>query len=412
MPHPSLRRKATAHLDAGVFSIVKAILPTIAIGMALSLCARGAEVPLPLDAVVLARWIAEQQYLKPDLPSYGGLKIHPAVAVTSADGTNYCRVSPYFANLGVLGLLRARTPNGADVAELWVRWYYAHLDAQSAPEGVPYEHFYQADGGGETTCVKPGDHSVCHFNDATDSAAATFFSVLWAAHQAGVASAKLNTPERKKLTEALAGVLLKLQQSDGLCWAKSDYRAKYLEDNCEVFAGLCDLANLERDVLNDLPRSTFYRQAAERVQRGILKELYDPQTKLYAVAKFEDNSRPVTNLDKWYPDTQAQLWPHLFGAVTPADPRTQAVMAAVNAHWNGHTKPNWSANPEQINNGSIEAGAAYAALLAGETQRVQTYVLAVKRLKFQNSSGLSGFEWPFSIIDAGWLLQTLVQLPD
>ena len=62
--------------------------------------------------------------------------------------------------------------------------------------------------------------------------------------------------------------------------------------------------------------------------------------------------------------------------------------------------------------GSIEAGAAYAASLAGETQRVRTYVLAVKRLKFPNSSGLSEFEWPFSIADAGWLLQTLVQLPD
>ncbi len=242
----SFRRIATAHLVAGTFSILKAILPTISIGIALVLGARGAELPLPLDAVVLARWIADQQYLKPDLPSYGGLKTHPGVAVTSADGTDYCRVSPYFANLGVLGLLRAKIPNGAHVAELWVRWYYAHLDAQSAPEGVPYEHFYQADGGGETTCVKPGDHSVCHYNDATDSAVATFFSVLWAAHQAGVASAKLNTPERKTLTEALAGVLLKLQQSDGLCWAKSDYRAKYLEDNCEVFAGLCDLANLER----------------------------------------------------------------------------------------------------------------------------------------------------------------------
>ena len=89
----------------------------------------------------------------------------------------------------------------------------------------------------------------------------------------------------------------------------------------------------------------------------------------------------------------------------PADPKSKAVLSAVNARWSGGTKPDWAATPGQINNGWVEAGDAYAALLAGDTQRVRTYVEAVKRLKFPQSAESSGFEWPFNIADAGWLLQ-------
>lgn len=390
---------------------MKRILPQLPICLALSICAALAEPPRSSDADLLADWIRAQQFGNPELPSYGGLKFHPEVAARSADGKQYHRVSPYFANLGVLGLLRAKAPGCVEVAEHWIRWYLAHLDSQSAPDGVPYEHFYLADGGGETTCVKPNDHVLCHYNDATDSAAATFLSVLWAAHEAGIAKTVLNTAEGKKQVETLAEVLLALQQADGLCWAKSDFRVKYLEDNCEVFAGMRDLANLEQEVFNDAERSTSYRKAAGRVQRGIVQELYDHKVKLYVVAKFEDNNRPAADLDKWYPDTQAQSWPHLFGVVSPSDPKTQAMLSAVNGRWNGQTKPDWAANPDQINSGWIEAGDAYAALLTGDTIRVRKYIEAVKRLKFPKA-GASGFAGPFSVTEAGWLLQIVTQLPD
>lgn len=391
---------------------MKSTLPPILICFALSIGAAFAEPPRPPDAAVLEHWISAQQFRNPESPSFGGLKIHPGVAFTSTDGRQYFRVSPYSANLAVLGMLRTKAPGCVQLAGHWIDWYFAHLHSQSAPDGVPDEHFYLADGGGETTCVKPGDRLLCHFNDATDSAAATFFSVLWAAHEAGLARTALHTAGRKKLVETLGEVLFRLQQPDGLCWAKADYRAEYLEDNCEVFAGLRDLANLDRDVFDDAERSAFYRQAANRVRQGILTELYDPKTKLYLVAKFENGSRAAADLDKWFPDTQAQSWPHLFGVVSPADPKTMAAMAAVNAHWNGATKPDWAANPGGINNGAIEAGDACAALLTGDTRRVRTYLQAVKRLKFPKSADAPGFEWPFTVAEAGWLLQIVTQMPD
>ena len=187
--------------------------------------------------------------------AFGGLRIHHTVAAKGADGTPYFRVSPYNSNLAVSGLLRTGTAEMLQIAQCWIRWYFNHLTPQSAPDGVPLEHFYTVDGKSETTCVKPGDARLCHFNDATDSAAATFFCVLEAARQAGLANS-IFIENRTKI-EALATTLLQLQQADGLFWAKMDYRAKYLEDNCEVFAGLRDLAALQRAVFQDEEEALF-----------------------------------------------------------------------------------------------------------------------------------------------------------
>lgn len=363
--------------------------------------------PLLPDASLLAHWIVGQQYHHADLRSYGAIRTEGGVAATGTNGLQYYSVSPYSANLTVIGLLQSKAPDSIRVAGRWINWYFSHLNIQSAPDGVPDNHFYLRNGLGETTCVKPGDSALCDYNDATDSAAATFFSVLWAAHQAGIPATTLNTTVRKHQVERLADVLLKLQQPDGLCWAKSNYRVKYLEDNSEVFAGLSALADLEQNVFDDPQRATFYRNAANRVQRGILKELYDPQAHLFRIAKFENNTCPPANLDTWYPDTQAQLWPLLFGVITPDSSQAQAVTSAVDNHWNGKIKTDWPANPERVNQGWIEAGHAYAALLMGETNRVQTYVKAVKHNKFQTPGKTPQFTWPFSVDDAGWLLRIL-----
>jgi hypothetical protein len=359
------------------------------------------------DTLMLAHWIADRQFQNPALPSYGAIVAAEDPAVIGADGRQYYNVSPYSANLAVIGLLQSRAPNALNVAKSWIAWYFGHLSRQSAPDGVPYNHFYQANGDGETTCVKPSETFLCHYNDATDSAAATFFLLLWAAHEAGMPASDLNTPQRKEHVEKLAHLVLKLQQPDGLCWSKADYRVKYLEDNSEVFGGLCALATLERDIFDDSQRSALYQYAAERVRAGILAELYDPKTRLFFAAKFENNGRAAPNLNTWYPDTQAQLWPMLFGVIGPNDPRAQAADAAVNNHWNGRNRPDWARDPQHVNQGWVEAGHAYAALLAGETNRVQIYCEAVKRYKFKSDRGRPQFAGPFSDDDASWLLRIL-----
>lgn len=367
--------------------------------------AANADATLSPDAAALARWIANRQFQNPAMPGYGAIESADGPAAIGSDRAPYFNVSPYSANLAVIGLLQSGAPNGLNVAERWIDWYFAHLNSQSAPDGVPYNHFYRADGGGETNCVKPGDPALCHYNDATDSAATTFFLALWTAHQAHVPDSVFNTPQRRQQVEKLATLVLSLQQSDGLCWAKRDYRVKYLEDNSEVFGGLSALANLERDVFDDAPRSAVYHDAAERVRHGILADLYDPKSRLFFIAKFENDGRPPTNLDTWYPDTQAQLWPVLWGVVKPNDPRAQGAARAINDDWNGLRRPDWSRDPQHVNQRWVEAGHAYAALLMGETNRAEAYLHAVKSYKFKSLAGKSQSLGPFSVDDAGWLLR-------
>ena len=125
-----------------------------------------ANATLSPDAAMLARWIGDRQFQNPSLPSYGAIANADGPAAIGTDGESYYNVSPYSANLAVIGLLQSRAPNCISVAERWIAWYFAHLNKQSATDGVPYNHFYQADGGGETTCVKAGDSALCHYNDA------------------------------------------------------------------------------------------------------------------------------------------------------------------------------------------------------------------------------------------------------
>jgi hypothetical protein len=126
---------------------------------------------------------------------------------------------------------------------------------------------------------------------------------------------------------------------------------------------------------------------------------------LFRVAKFENGKCPTPNLDTWYPNTQAQLWPVLFGVMSPTDPRAQAAASAISDHWNGRNRPDWANDPEHVNNGWVEAGHAYAALLMGETNRVRSYCEAVKRDKLKSTGSNSIFAGTFDVDDAGWLLQ-------
>ena len=363
------------------------------------------------DVALFARWVAALQYTDPAQTAYGAVKIHPTAAAVAADGRQYYRVSPYVSNLGVLGLLRSHASGSVTTAERWITWYLRHLTPESAPDGVPFEHFYLADGTGETVCVKPGDPHLCRYNDATDSAAATFFLVLQAYLEAGGRSSFLNTAEKKAQVEHLAEVLLALQDSDGLFWAKRDYRVKYLEDNSEVYAGLVALSHLEETAFKNGERAKAYAAAAERVRRAIQTEMYDPAVQAYRVAKFENKTYTRTDLNVWFPDMQAQLWPLLFGVISPSAPRSQAALHALNEHWNGQNRPNWASTPEKVDQGHIHADIAYAALLAGDIKQVEIYRRAARRFVFPHPPDSAGFAWPFSVGEAGWLLTLLHHFP-
>jgi hypothetical protein len=354
---------------------------------------------------IVAHWLSGLQYRNAGSPSDGAILVNPGVAAYDASGTPYYRVSPYLANLGVFGALGSPAPDRLLLAKGWVRWFLGHL----SPQGVPYECYYRKDGSGETAC-DPAHPAQCDVNDATDSAAATFFLALEAFYRADSSSGKKDFFEAagdETRIETVADALLSLQDSDGLTWAKADYRAKYLMDNCEAYAGLKALARLERSAYRDSERAKRHDEAAERIRREILEKFWDPASEMYRPSL--DRAFQATDLRQWYPDMEAQLWPHLFGLVPADDSKTRAVLAALDETWNGTNQPDWAAAPEKINGGWFSVGAGYAALLAGDRIRAEAYLRSVKRLKFPTSAKEPGFDWPLDAGDAGWLLLFLTK---
>jgi hypothetical protein len=362
------------------------------------------------DIQTVADWIISLQYTNPDLPSYGAIKIHHDPGFLGSDGKYYFRVVPYNSNLGVLGFLRAPVEDKLEVAEKWLDWYLSHLNMNSTPPGIVYDHWYLADGTGETTSPPGCDNSDpgkpnCDWDDASDSYAATFLSAAWAYYEEGGSVDFLNAPDNKEKFETIAEVILSLQDENGLTWAKEDYRVKFLMDNSEVYQGLSSMTKLEAVVFSDWKAAQRYKHAANSVRRGIHRFLFNRETKLYRVAEFEDGTFEEANLDIWYPGTVAIAWPHLFGVTKGYSPIAQFQMAALNDSWDGSPNPDWVTNIVDPA-GFLWPSIGYAALLAGDWDRAQAHANFVKSLKFPTEEDPIGFSWPFAADDGGWLLRT------
>jgi len=355
----------------------------------------------PADTKVVVQWLAGLQFANPAQRSFGAIRVHHTTAAVGVDGRGYFRVSPYIGNLATLGLLRSHRPESLSIAERWIDWWFAHLNSGSAPDGVPFEHFYLQDGSGETVCVMPGDPHLCRYNDATDSAAATFFTLLLEYQRSGGRIRPEQLDRRTRQIGALFKTLLALQNLDGLFWAKTTFHAKYLEDNCEVYSGLIALAQLSNTVFRDPERAAEAEATAKRLRTAIDAALFDFKQGRFLVAKFEDNAVKPPDLNTWYPDVQSQFWPILWGVSTPSDANSRAAISLLANIWNGKQHPDWAAQPEKVNGGWISADVAYAVALAGDRKRLPEYLKVVKRLKIARRDR---FAWPFSAADAGWLL--------
>lgn len=364
------------------------------------------EASASVDIATVAKWMMNLQYTNRALPSYGALKVHHTAGHTAPDGAKYFRVVPYQVNLGVRGLLRTSVADRHQTARRWMNWYLQHLNLKGTPPGLVYDHWYLADGTGETTCPPGIAPALCDFDDASDSAAATFLGMAWEYCEIGGDTDFFQAAGHKAKLETIADVMLALQQEDGLAWAKNSYRAKYVMDNSEVYWGLHAMSRLESAVFGDGRAAKKYEAAAQRVRDGIHKSLLDAKSGLYHVAKHENGAVDAARLDVWYPDATAQVWPLLFGVVDAASAPAKVTMASINHIWDGDPQPDWSARPVDAA-GFTWTSIAYASVLVGNKARARAHTAFVKALKFPQTPDEAGFATSFTIIDGGWLLLTL-----
>jgi len=373
--------------------------------------AAGACGPQPSDLAdiqIVASWIGGLQYSNPSLPSFGAIKVHHGVGLYSPQGTPYFRVAPYNSNLAVLGLLRSPVKEKLTVTENWIRWYLGHLNLQASPPGVVFDHWYLADGSGETTCPPGISPAGCNYDDSAPSYAASLLGIAWAYYEAGGSAAFLSAPGHKQKFETIAGVILSLQHPDGLT-AEINSPVKYLMDNSEVYAGLKGMERLESRVFGDNAAAQKYAAAAQKARNTIRNEMVNPATSLYRVAKFLDGTYWEADLNVWYPGSVALAWPHLFGVTEGQSRTTQTQMAALNGSWDGSPNPEWTTNLVEPH-GFLWPSIGHAALLAGDCSRARTYANFIKALKFPTSPADIGFPWPFAVDDGGWLINTLSKL--
>jgi hypothetical protein len=274
-------------------------------------------------------------------------------------------------------------PASYATVEAWMQWYINHLNwpDQWGLRGTIYDYSYN---NGAETSLKDAD--------STDSYAATFLSLALAYYQTGDAGAQTYVKSISSQLDAIGGVLVQTQQSDGLTWSKPSYQIKYLMDNCEAYRGLRDLASLFQSALGDSAKAATYNAAADKMLQGINSMWMSGSWAVY-----KDNAGKLTgpNMGTWYPDATSQLFPVLEGVVPASDPRSVQAYNNLNAAW-----PGWPTLSYNAQDAFPWILVGDAAILMGDTTRVSTYIQSIET-KYVNS----GFPWPWYSAEAGWFMR-------
>lgn len=200
-------------------------------------------------------------------------------------------VAPYFVNHGALALLAASKvqSNPADIVRVgkWLEWSVIHQDAGG----------FWCDHTGTIASYKSNGQV-----DAHDSSAALFLLVLARYQQVGG-----NVSDAMRIAAKRSLVCIQnVTDTDGLTWAKPDYKIKFLMDNIEVGAGLAAAEKFFRATGDESEERAAKAQAA-LVGRGLLGywEAAEPGRFAWAL---RSHGAYDGGLDQMYPHGLAQLF--------------------------------------------------------------------------------------------------------
>lgn len=287
-------------------------------------------------------------------------------------------IHPYFANIAAIAL--TKDASKIVYAQKWMAWYLAHSNATD--KWGLHNTIYDFSVNG--TVVTPTMDA-----DSTDSYAATFLTLARAVFENGDGAAQSYVRSVAPQLYAIADMLLSIQASDGLTFAKPGDPTRYLMDNSEVYRGLSDITFLAQ-TFGEVSAQLRFGSAANRVSLGI-EALWNPASRTYAPWK-TDNGVATARLSVWYPDATAQLFPVLYGVARPTDPRSQMLYTRFNQSF-----PNWTELniPDEFPWAAISDVAA----IMGDAARAKAYFSAVQA-KYGPAYG-----WPWECAEAGWYIR-------
>ena len=371
MPFPVHRRRPSGHrrplrlpARAGRAGLAGIVLSALMVGPG----ARPAGAQLSNDVRSDADWIMSAQLPDGALANYVDRKA----------------VWPYLANFAAMGLARAKeVTNDARYTEAawrWLGWYQDHMDAQGfvtdyvVNNGVP---------------VSNG------FMDSTDAYAGTFLIALKATYRATGDRARLDRFRRG--IDGAVRAIEATQEPDGLTWAKPDWRAKYLMDQAETYAGLVAAGELAQ-ALGEQTLAQRAKADAFRMRTGVEK-LWNSKDGAYDWAVHEDGARTRTNWSYLYSDALQQPWAIAFGLVPDAS-RASALASRFNTK-----QPNWAhpARTAQFSGGS-SATVGYWPMAALAYSVVRSSVAGAATTSIRSASLTAKRAWPFTTGNAGQLI--------
>lgn len=230
-------------------------------------------------------WLKSCQILRPGNSADGAIKKHP----------DQGWITPYFSNFAAMAILEE--PFSYQMVVRYLNWYMRNLE----DNGTMLDYHYDES-------LNPGTSRP----DSEDAYAGTYLSLvaLYQKKTGDTSWVKENLPGLKKIARSIVN----LMDRDGLTFALSGYKVKYLMDNCEAYKGLMDFAGL-LDILGDREAS-YFKGRAEAIAAGIERILWNPFSRCYYPAK-TGWLRPKVNLSNFYPDASCQIFPVLYGLIKP-----------------------------------------------------------------------------------------------
>ncbi len=331
----------------------------------------------------------------PAVSDYAGMEL-PAVDGISPDEYKTWRsakVMPYFSDTAVLGVIRADramgTAEGKEVCLNYIDWYISRMNtAESDVNGVAgtvYDYYIFQSDDGRTVSLPLYDAYASQYEgqanpydyDSTDSYAALFLQILF--EYADVYDSTF-LEGREDVVDALINVLeATYVPTLGLTYAKPSYAVCYMMDNCEVYCGYVEAAKIYSRFFGNEEKAEQCRRRAETVQEAICTAMWDGENNAFlaAVDTSGNNIYDGNDLTVFYPQATCQLFPVLFGVISPDDPKAVLVYDRFKEMFCGGRK-----GSDWLN---IDAGGAYpwcillrAVIAMGDLETADSFLSTVK----------------------------------
>ncbi len=282
------------------------------------------------------------------------------------------KITPYFAHFAVLALLAEPDETNVGAVKKYVEWYFGKLNSEKTQfhddeiQGSVYDYY------------APDERTEGKY-DSVDSYAATFLEILMSLAKTSD-TAKDWLMQYKDKVSLVARAMLKTvdaeiniipggNQNDYLSVAHYRYTIKYLMDNTEVNMGLKACIWLRDNGLLEVEPDL--ELILEKNTAGI-ESLYNASNGNYDFAKGNDS-----DWNTFYPGATAQLYPFIFGVLSPMATRSLQLYDKFNEMYpEWETGKTYDAYPWTM--------IVHAAAVMNDAERVNAYVNHIYGMNIKN----------------------------